>query len=55
MNYHSQCRFDKSGALSPTDSLVVNQSWFSALTFVVKIATLVKPQATVNIQYTYRK
>jgi len=26
------------------DSLVVNQSWFSASTFVVKIATFAKPE-----------
>ena len=29
---------------SSADTFVVNQSWFSASTFVVKIATLAKPE-----------
>ncbi len=34
------------------DTFVVNQSWFSASTFVVKIATFAKPE---NVSITFAK
>ena len=33
---------------SSADTFVVNQSWFSASTFVVKIATFVKPENVIS-------
>jgi len=37
-------RLAKVAVQCPADTFVVNQSWFSASTFVVKIATLAKRQ-----------
>jgi hypothetical protein len=50
--FRSNTALAKVAVQCPADTFVVNQNWFSASTFVVKIATFAKPE---NVMGKFKK